>query len=161
MRTPLLAALAALTLLGACGAVRESRLNPFNWFGRSEAREPTLAPAQGYGPAVTDDRALVDQVTLLAIERIPGGAILRAAGLPPTQGWWDAELVAEEDADGTAPEPGVLAFRFVVAAPRSPQPASTPVSREVTVATYLSDIRLRDIRQIVVRGGRNERVIRR
>ncbi|MCL4189454.1 MAG: hypothetical protein KJZ85_17790 [Rhodobacteraceae bacterium] len=161
MRTPLLAALAALILLGACGAVRESRLNPFNWFGRSEVREPTLAPEQGYGPAVFDNRALVDQVTLLEIERIPGGAILRAAGLPPTQGWWDAELVAEEDADGAAPAPGVLAFRFVVAAPRSPQPASTPVSREVTVATYLSDIRLRDIRQIIVRGGRNERVIRR
>lgn len=161
MRTPLMAALAALMVLGACGAMRESRLNPVNWFGRSEAREPTLAPDGGWDPAVLDNRPPVEQVTLLAIEPIPGGAILRAAGLPPTQGWWDAELVAEEDAEGAPAEAGVLAFRFLVAAPRTPQAVATPVSREVTVAIYLSDIRLRDVRQIIVRGRTNERVIRR
>lgn len=161
MRTPLIALLVALGLVAGCGAMRESRLNPANWFGRSEARAPTLAPAGGYGPAVLDNRPPVEQVTLLAIEAIPGGAILRAAGLPPTQGWWDAELVAEEDAEGAPVEAGVLAFRFLLAAPRTPQPVSTPVSREVTVAVYLSDIRLRDISEIVVRGRLNERVIRR
>ncbi|MCC6303613.1 MAG: hypothetical protein IT545_00295 [Rhodobacteraceae bacterium] len=161
MRMPLLAALAALSLVGACGTMRESRLNPVNWFRASEARAPTLAPEEGYGPTFVDNRPFVEQVTLLEIEAIPGGAILRAAGLPPTQGWWDAELVTLEDAGGAPAEAGVLAFRFLLAAPRSPQPASTPVSREVTVATFLSDIRLRDVRQIIVRGRLNERVIRR
>jgi hypothetical protein len=157
MRKPLIAALAGLMVLGACAAARESRLNPANWFGRSQAQAPTLAPEGGYGPRVQDNRALVEQVTFAVIEPIPGGAILRATGLPPTQGWWDAELVAETD--GVAP--GALAFRFVVAAPRTPQPASTPQSREVTVALYLSSIALRDIRQITVRGRTNERLLRR
>ncbi len=157
MRKPLIAALAAALVLGACASARESRLNPANWFGRSQPQAPTLAPEGGYGPRVIDNRALVEQVTVLAVERMPGGAIVRATGLPPTQGWWDAELVAETERVA----PGTLAFRFVVAAPRSPQPASTPQSREVTAGLYLSDIALRDVRQIIVRGRINERVVRR
>lgn len=157
MRKPLIVALAAVLALGACAAARESRLNPANWFGRSAPEAPTLAPAGGYAPRVVDNRPPVEQVTFAALERIPGGAILRATGLPPTQGWWDAELVAETEGVPA----GTLAFRFVVAGPRTPQPVSTPQSREVTVATYLSDIALREVRQIVVRGRLNERVLRR
>ena len=36
MRLPLTAALIALTVLSACGVMRDSRLNPMNWFGRSK-----------------------------------------------------------------------------------------------------------------------------
>ncbi|OZA08094.1 MAG: hypothetical protein B7Y02_12980, partial [Rhodobacterales bacterium 17-64-5] len=76
-----------LALVG-CGAVRESRLNPFNWFKRSEARDLVQTEAPG------DPRPLVAEVLTMVVEPIPGGAIVRATGLPPTQGWWQAELIA-------------------------------------------------------------------
>lgn len=157
MRKPLIAAVAALTLTGACSGLRESRLNPVNWFGRS-TEAATVSPGPAAPAAPADGRVLVEQVTFMAVEPTPGGVILRATGLPPTQGWWDAELVAENDG---LPVDGVLVFRFLVAPPPAPQPVSTPVSREVTAAVYISDIRLREVRRIIVRGALNERVSRR
>jgi len=153
MNRTLLAAMAALFVLGACSGL--SSLNPFNWFRSSQ--EVALTP-MGDLPASLDNRPLVDQVTELAVEPFPGGAIVRATGLPPTQGWWDAELVPEND--GVAVD-GVLRFRFVVAAPRSAQAAGTPMSREVTAGHNVSDFRLRGVREIVVTGARNARSSRR
>jgi hypothetical protein len=148
MKTPLLAALAAVLVLGSCGTVRESRLNPFNWFGRStEQAGAAVVPG-----ATSDGREPVAQVTDLAVEVTAGGAIIRATGLPPSQGHWNGALVREptEAADE-------LRFRFVVARPPLQRPAGTPQSREVTVATYLSDIRLEQIRRITVAGAQNAR----
>ncbi len=146
MRTPLLAALAALMLLSACG----SRLNPFNWFGPRQAREETVAADGGLPASVQDTRALVQKVTKVVLEPMPGGVILRATGLPPTQGYWDAELVARP-----IDEEGVLTFDFRVFAPVTQEPASTVVSREVVVATFISDIKLDQITGIVVQGETN------
>lgn len=146
MRTPLLVSLLALTLLGACG----SRLNPFNWFGPREARERTVAEDGGLPESVQDQRLLVERVTRVVLEPMPGGAILRATGLPPTQGYWDAELVARP-----IDENGVLVFDFRVFPPLTDEPASTQVSREVVVATFVSDIRLGQITGIVVQGETN------
>ena len=50
----LIAALTVIATLAGCGAVRESKLNPFNWFGRSEETEKVALPAR---PA--DTRAIV------------------------------------------------------------------------------------------------------
>lgn len=155
MRFPLLAMLALTLTLTACAGVRESRFNPLNWFGRSEARRTT---ATADFAARTDPRPQVDQVTAMAIERIPGGAILRATGLPPTQGFWDAELVPFEGED--VPE-GVLIFDFRLSPPPYVARTGTQPSREVEVATYLTTNDLDGISRIVVRGLRTERVIRR
>ncbi|MGL4309169.1 MAG: hypothetical protein ACRCSU_01685 [Paracoccaceae bacterium] len=147
--------LALLLTVGACGTVRDSRLNPFNWFGRSQAAGPsTLAVSED--PAVTDNRALVAQVTRMQVNPMPGGAIVQAVGLPPTQGWWDADLVAEND--GVPDENGVLTLRFVVAEPRRKQAVSTQQSREVTAGLFLSDQDLEPVRRIVVTGAGNSRV---
>jgi hypothetical protein len=143
--------LLALTL-AACGGFRDSRLNPFNWFGRSVEAPTTLEPEGGYNAG--DNRALVGDVTSLTIDRTPNGAVVTAFGLPPTQGWWDAELVAE---NGGEPVDGVLTFRFVVSEPRRPYPAGNPRSREVSAATFLSNVRLDAINRIVVSGERNSR----
>lgn len=155
MRRSLLAAMTALLLVSACAKMRESRINPFNWFQRST--ETTLAPAAGY-VTPTDDRLLVDQVLDLVVEPIPGGVILRATGLPPTQGFWDAELVPE---NGGKPVDGVLTYRFAVAAPPEAKPVSTQPSREIIVAIFLSNIDLEPIRMITVQGARNARSVRR
>ena len=153
MRKPLLAALTAALFVSACGGTSSSRLNPFHWFRRAPQATDTLAPKGGYAAALQDNRVLVDQVTTLKIERMPGGAIVRASGLPQTQGWWDGELVAEND--GEPDDKGVMTYRFVVAAPREPTAVSTPVSREITVAAYLSDLKLARLRRITVVGARN------
>lgn len=153
MKTPVAAALAATLVLAGCGGIRESRLNPFNWFGRSTEAPATLA-REG-GPAAQDGRALVAEVTRMEVKRMPGGAIVSAAGLPPTQGWWDAELVS--DSDGVPDGDGTLVLRFVVAPPPVPMRVSTPQSRELTAAYFLSDAALAPIRRIVVLGAQNSR----
>ena len=114
MKTPIAAILAATLVLSACGGIRESRLNPFNWFGRSAQGPATIAPEGGYAGGVNDFRALVSEVTQMEVQKVPGGAMLTATGLPPTQGWWDAELIA---LDGEKPVDGVLTYRFLVAEP--------------------------------------------
>lgn len=155
MKRAVVVLLVASLGVSGCARLRDSRINPFNWFGRSQATAPTLDP--GYA-ATTDNRAVVTEVTALAIDRAPGGAIVHAAGLPPTQGWWDAELVAE---NGGEPVDGVLTYRFVVAEPPGPRPVSTPQSREVTAGVFLSDIRLAEIGRIVVLGTANSRSVSR
>ena len=145
MKSALLAAMAALMILPSCAKVRESRFNPFNW---SAPQAATLEPKGGY-QVTTDTRLLVDQVLALVIEPMPGGAIVRARGLPPTQGFWQAELVAEND--GT-PVDGVLTLRFVIYPPPKTAAVSTQASREITVGYYLSNIALAKITRINVQG---------
>ena len=73
--------------------MRDSKLNPFNWFGHSQ--EAPAVPQETASGIANDPRQLVAQVTTLDVAETAGGAIVRANGLPPTQGWWKAELVAE------------------------------------------------------------------
>lgn len=141
-------------LLAGCG-FGESRLNPFNWF-RSSPEEETLAPFQIV--VVEDRRPLVAEVTSLEIDRTPGGAILRATGLPPTQGWFDAGLV---DETGGEPIDGVLSYSFRASPPPDQQRVSTERSRELVVARFISDITLAQVRVIQVTGAQNSRIARR
>ncbi len=156
MRLPVIGVLVLALTLGGCAKVRESRINPFNWFKRSES---VTVVQEGIVPGRPDDpRILVAQVTDLEVSREPGGAIIRATGLPPTQGWWNTDLVAE---NGGEPVDGVLTYRFVIAEPLTQQRVSTEWSRELTAATHISNIKLAGVRQIVVLGAQNSRVSRR
>jgi hypothetical protein len=137
--------------LAACGGFRDSKLNPFNWFGKSEEVEKVAMPA-----APVDQRGLVQQVLTLQVEEVPTGAIVRATGLPPTQGYWDAELVAQP-----VDENGRLVLEFRVFPPIKAARAGSQPSREVVVATYLSAYKLESIREIVVQGATNARAARR
>ena len=139
---------AALAVTG-CGRIRDSKLNPFNWFGGS--REEVTQIVDG---VPQDPRPLVQEVTGLEIARQPGGAIVTATGLPPTQGWYDAELIP---ANSEEAEEGVLTYRFVVNQPLELRRSSTPQSRELTAAIFLSDIRLQNVQKIVVQGASNSR----
>lgn len=152
MRLSLTLALTAVMLLTACGSMRESRLNPLNWFGGS--RE---AQADEFGiPATIEARPLVDQILSMSIEQTPYGAIVRATGLSPNQGHYDAELVARP-----LDENGVLVYDFRLMPPPGPTPAGAQRTREVTVAAHLSKIKLDSIREIVVQGAQNARSSRR
>jgi len=153
MRLPLLAALTALMLLQACAGLQQSRLNPFNWFGRSA---PVDIRAAETAATTADQRALVGQVLSLAVDAYPGGAIVRATGLPPSQGWWSAELVAQP-----VDENGVLVYEFRVFPPPVELREGPPQSREIAVATNLTDRQLSKITEIVVQGAANARASRR
>ena len=142
-------------VLSGCG-FGQSRLNPFNWFGQ-DAEVETAEPV--FLQEFVDPRPLVAQVTQLTIERTPGGAIIRATGLPPEQGWYDAELV-NENRDGRAVD-GVLLYSFRAQPPKARTRVSTEQSRELTVAVYVPDVVLASARQIRVTGALNSRVARR
>ena len=154
-RRAVILTLAMAVALSGCG-LGQSRLNPFNWF-RSGPQTETLDPVPLQRNR--DRRPLVAQVTHLVVERTPGGAIIRAIGLPPEQGWYDAELV-NEDRDGK-PIDGVLTYSFRAFPPRESTRVSTVQSRELTVAVFVSDITLASTRQIRVTGALNSRTARR
>ena len=151
---------ATAMVLSACGGSAGSAgsggsFNPFNWF-RSDTGEETVEDVRIQQPV--DERPLVANVAALIIEPVPGGAIIRATGLPPEQGWHTAELVNET---GDAPVDGVLTFAFRAVPPDAPTRVSTQQSRELIVALKLSAFELAGVRQIRVVGARNSRVARR
>ena len=139
----------AVLVLGGCS----TRLNPMNWFGNSEE---TLVSAP---EAFSDERRpLAERITALRIDRMPSGAIIRATGLPPTQGYWDAELVPVNLGNETN---GELIFELRLAPPATPRPVSTARSRDVFVATDLSNTQLRNVRRVTVVGSANRQTVRR
>ena len=153
MGRPLIAALALTLALGACGAIRESRFNPLNWFGGSEER----TVAAGF-TVPQDPRPLVDQVAAMQVEQVVGGALVRATGVPPTQGFWDAELVrVESDEIG----PDTIVFDFRIVPPPYRADVGAVATREVEAAAALTDNDLAGVSRIVVRGARTERIVRR
>lgn len=153
MRKPLLAALIAATALAGCAGVRESRFNPFNWFGNSQS-EPAPAPVEI--PEETDPRPLVQQVQSITVEPTPGGAVVRAVGLPATQGFFEAELTPATTAD-----PGTLTYLFRAIPPQQTNRVGTTASREIVVAVFVSDQQLEGINTIRVVGQSNSQVSRR
>jgi hypothetical protein len=143
--------LALVTSLAACG---NSRLNPFNWFGGD--REERIAVDEAIAADPDGDlRGLVAEVVDLSVEAVPQGAIVRAMGRPPTQGFWEADLV-EVERTATA-----IVFEFRVFPPVDPQRVSTPQSREVVTGTALSNFDLRGIRTITVVAAQNRRSVSR
>ncbi len=150
-RTPLIRFGIALTLTIALAGCA-SKWNPVNWFRRSAPVERVETET---GVPV-DPRQLAATVLTLNVDPSPTGAIVRATGLPPTQGWWNAELVALPDQGD-----GRLVLEFRLAPPPGAKPAGTPQSREVTVAYSISARKLETLREIVVQGSGNARSVRR
>ncbi|CTQ50793.1 hypothetical protein [Jannaschia donghaensis] len=141
-------AVLAIGALSACG-VGQTRLNPLNWFGsdREERIEQVRAEAA---------RPVVQQVVSLKAEPTPGGVIVTAVGLPPTQGFWEAELVRVASSD-----PSVLVLDFGILDPLTPEPVGTQPSREVLAGAFFSTQDLAGIRTIAVQGLTNRRSVSR
>lgn len=140
------AALVALLALTACSNWGQSKVNPTNWF--SGAQADAVVPVATRLPS--DPRPLVSQLLSMQIEDHTTGVIVRATGLPPTQGYWNAELVAQPvDDKGKL----VLEFHLVAAAPGSP--VVNQRSREITVAYDVTAYQLRSITSIEVRSASN------
>lgn len=152
----------------SCGAVRESRVNPFNWFGRSESRP--VATGDAANPLIPrrttniitrrkEDApyagTLIGEVSELLIERRPGGAVVRATGVSDRQGPFEVQLVPVAAETGN----GVLTYELRGLQP--PAARGTDLSRTLTAAVWLSDSELAEIGVIHVKGARNIRSVRR
>lgn len=101
-------------------------------------------------------RPLMPQIAAFAVEPTPGGAIIRATGLPPQQGHWDGALVPVAQ-----PDPSVLAYEFRASPPPAPTRVSTERSRYVDVAVFVDNNALAGIREIRVAAAENARAARR
>ena len=146
-------ALAGVATLVGCARVSESRLNPLNWFGKSESAQVVMATQSD-----TDPRRLVSQVVTLRAEPVPGGAIIRATGLPQIQGYYDGALVP---VNGGVPENGVLNYEFRASSPDVQTRSGPERSREVIVGLFVSDQTLAGVRQIRVSAASNALIVRR
>jgi hypothetical protein len=175
MTQKLIAAVLGLGLLAGCAggtgggsAGFVGSLNPFNWFGNSEtvtvadAAEvsgqvvlPSLAPGKGYVD-FTDTRPMISSLTSLSTERSPDGAIIRASGVVPALGYYDAQLVKI-----TPEKPGQLLYQFRARPPEGSTAIGAARQRDITVAVFLTLQQLEGIREIKVLAAENARVTRR
>lgn len=173
MLKPISVLLVATLLLAGCGSVRDSRINPFNWFGNDTpsgasdietAREknpliPELGPVQQSRAERERYKGTpIDSVTDVTLERIPGGVLLRATGVAATQGVYDAQLTPVTE-DG--PVDGVIIFSLDALNDPDLRTQGPVQTRDVIVATTLTDQDLGNARTIRVAGARNAIDIRR
>ena len=161
MLRPLPLALCLILTVTGCARIAESRFNPLNWFGRSTAvaaqPDGTIRPLipSARTTVVVDNRMLVSVITSMAIERTVSGAIIRASGITPTQGYFNAQLVP------VAQESGVLVYEFRVEAPAGFEAVGSEASRTITVARVLSADELAGVQAVRVQGAQNGREARR
>ena len=168
--------ISALTLT-ACGTIRDSAINPTNWFGKGRSgpikpREPAtpvnpLIPTNEKGGIFARQRERdaiflgepIDQVTSLVIERVPGGAVIRATGLTAVQGVHSIQLTPTTD--DITPVDGVLSFRIEGIRPPRAQTVGSDHTRTVVAAIALTDQELAGVSTIQVQAARNTQSSRR
>lgn len=152
---------ALITSLTGCARLADSRMNPLNWFGSSRpavatntAEQRPLVPANRVVDVV-DGREMIATLNSLQVDRAPAGAIIRATGLAPRQGYYNAQLV------NAGVENGTLVLQFRAQAPAGFEPEGTPESREITAAYAIDTNSLAGIRRIRVEAASNARVVSR
>ena len=156
LRTTFLCSAVLLTLSG-CARIADSRLNPVNWFGQSQGAPVTetgeirpLVPA-GRTVNMVDARPMLQSVTALSVDRSPTGAIVRATGVAPTQGFFNAELV------NAGVSSGVLTLEFRAQAPSGFEAEGSAASRQITTAYAIDAEDLSTIRRVRVQAATNAR----
>lgn len=165
---PAFAALLSGLVVSGCGAVRQSNWNPGNWFpGNREVvdydavgennpliPEQTRANVFSLRNDTEDDvytGRLISTVETLALERSASGAIINVTGLVAYPGAFDVRLVPVEDETDSTQLVYELRSRFTG---QGPAPV-TAASRRVTVAAFVSQQDLANIRLIRVIGRNN------
>ncbi|WP_298835687.1 hypothetical protein [uncultured Roseobacter sp.] len=169
MRTSVTALLVSTLVLTGCS----TNLNPLNWFGRSSSEAPAPV-AENDNPLIPQRTGLfarqrnaevvypgspVETISDLIVERVPGGAIIRATGIASVQGVYDVRLTpANEDEKA---EDGVLSYRLEGIRRNDVARTGGPATREVTAARKVTDQTLSGVRSIRVEGVTNAQVTRR
>ncbi len=160
MRRAVLLLTMSAFVLASCGAVRESRLNPFNWFGRAE---PVEVDATAASNPLIPERSIfasrrgskvyagvpVAQVTALRVDRLPGGAVITATGITDRLGAHDTRLVLESS------ENGVNTYALRTLYDPFNRSVGTTRARTVTAGVRVSDQDLAGIARIRVLSASN------
>ena len=152
-------------LLAGCASVRDSRVNPFNWFGGGSGPVRSAGAEAGSANPLIPERSRVslltreapdyagrpvEQISEVLLERRPGGAILRVTGVADRVGPFDVRLVEDETARGT----GTLAYTLAALQQAGPRSTGTR-ARMVTAAVWLTDQELASVSAIRVAGRSN------
>jgi len=95
----------------------------------------------------------IDQVTNLVIERVPGGAVIRASGLTAVQGVYLVQLTPTTEDE--TPINGVPAYRLEGVRPEFNEGVGSTHTRTVAAARALTDQELAGVRSVRVEGARN------
>jgi hypothetical protein len=134
--------------LAAC----DSRINPLNWFGGDREQRVTIENDATGRPVVVDGRILVSELIQLSVEQTTSGAIIRATGVVPVQGYYDAELVLIERTASS------VVYEF-----RVEQPLDNAIAgiQQISVGTELSVGELAGVRSITVIAATNRRSVAR
>ncbi|GAA4228018.1 hypothetical protein J4E08_18445 [Sagittula sp. NFXS13] len=169
MLKPISVLVLSTLVLTSCGTIRESRVNPINWFGSSTSQPSTVRSDTGGANSLIPPQRRsifrakkeayagtdVDQITELHVERRPGGAIVRAVGVTQYQGPYDVRLVKLDD-QSTG---GVLTYALRAEQYRAGSGAAA--SRSVQAAVWVTDNDLNGVSDIRVVGRSNQRTARR
>jgi len=137
-------------ILAGCSGLRESRVNPLNWFGR-DAAASTPVEADALPQVTQERRPLISEILSVRLEAVDGGALLRVTARTDRQGYYELELVP----NATATRFDTLVYDLRGVPPRASTPVGSPRSREVTVALELTAREVAQVKRIQVNGARN------
>ena len=156
--------------LSGCSRLRDSKLNPGNWFGKSQSRpvagatvsDNPLIPQKSGGLFRRGSREVyygtpVDRITDVKVEQTSTGAIVHVTAVSLQQGAYDVRLTSANNGD---PVDGVLTYRLMAVQPRD-MPQGSPRQRTIHAGRYVSNSVLAATRSIVVIGARNQHASRR
>ena len=159
--------LTASLLTTGCESTRDSKANPFNWFGGSKKEgnqsdaKTALIPKKKltlFTMKKTEAVYLgqpIDKLSTLVVDEVPGGLLVQVTGMAQKTGFYNGQLIPLDSAD-----PAVRDYRFDIIQPTDTARGS-PASRTLSVAVYLTDQDLEAIRVIRVRGANNTLIKRR
>lgn len=148
-RNQFLILLCATALMG-CATVRDSKINPSNWFDADKAKateETAIKPLVPERTAVqmVDSRPLIAKLTELEVANVLGGVLVTATGTSDQMGAFNVELVP------MASKAGERIFAFRVQYPMG----ATVAKQSVTAAVFLSNTDLAGVRSIRVTSASN------
>lgn len=168
MRITIATLLISCLALSGCTTVRDSNFNPLNWFGRAQPA-PVAAQKENVNPLIPRRRGLfaarrealkainfttpIATITELRVERVPGGAIIRAMGVDSRQGAFNVDLIPVVEDE--VPVDGVLAYTFERQTPSFRTATGPAQTREVVVARHVTDQQLVGVRTIRVEAAQN------
>lgn len=173
MRIATSALLVSVMVVSSCAAVRDSRVNPFNWFGRSTS-EPVRETQENTNPLIPQAQGIfarqraregvysgtpVAQVTELVVEPVAGGAIIRVKGLNAKQGAYDVQLTPELESE--TPVDGVLSYRLEARQSQRITAVGPERTRTIVAARHVTNQTLQGVRTIRVAAQQNVRSTRR
>ena len=152
--------LTASLLTTGCESTRDSKANPFNWFGGSKKEgnqsdaKTALIPKKKLSIFRTKKEAVypgqpIDKLSTLIMDEVPGGLLIQVTGMAQKTGIYDGRLIPLD-----SPDTSVLEFQFDVIQPTDAA-GGPAASRTITVAAYFTDQDLGTVSTIRVRGANN------